>query len=450
MSAAAETTASGKAGGGIVPGLVLLAVVAAVGYGVWTFATADPDIDTSVIGTVGLRTHLDAAGREARVVERRIDKPDAVALAITPVFDSRPGHREVLPDDASRDLAQDMRPLNPYSIDLKVRGAPTLVVMTKWRLGAARNRTFHPDYLVDASTMRLPVPTRVAQALAGTAVNRAPATFETARTRGSLRAPVTLYAAQTLALSANARRGGENGCDPVLWLGRDRYARTLLARCRMGETTFHLLSDPDLVNNAGLGVGENAAFATALVASLAPGAGPVLVDLVPNATFRREPTQRRDRRSRSFSDLSRFFAWPFGLAWGALALLVALGLWRAALRFGPVIATRDRFHAASKRAVIETNARLLTAGVSGGTSGGGPGGAAMLREHARYRIAGLARDLFGSHGSETALRRAVARRAPALVERLDRTVAAADTTPPARWIDEFETVLRGIEKEFGR
>ena len=145
------------------------------------------------------------------------------------------------------------------------------------------------------------------------------------------------------------------------------------------------------MNNAGLALGSNADFATALVASLVrPRAGeaPVYLDQVEGPAFRREVT--RDRRGRSFADLARFFAWPFTLAWGGLAVLAVLALWRAALRFGPVIATRDRFHAASKSAMIDTNARILSAG--GASS-------AMLREHARYRLAGLGRELFGSSGS---------------------------------------------------
>ena len=439
----AETTASGSARGGIVPTLVLVAIVIAVGLGVWAFYTADPDVDTSVVGTTGLGIHLQESGRETEIVRFPVDKPDAIALRILPVHDNRPDEREKTDADASRNLRQELRPVSRYMIDLKVREAPTLVVMSKWRLGAARDRTFHPDYLADAATMRLPVSNRLEGTLREAEVERAPATFETARTNGVLRAPVTLYAAQTLALPPGARRNGQNGCDPVLWLGPDRYARTLLARCQAQDTTFHLLADPDLVNNAGLAVGENAAFATQLVATLAQGAAPVYLDLVEGSTFRRE--SRRDRRGRSFADLARFFAWPFSLVWGAVALLIALGLWRAALRFGPIIATRDRFHAASKAAVIDTNARILAAGLAGGAAG-----AAMLREHARYRVSGLARDLFGSNGSQGVLLRAVRRRSPALAERLDRVVASADTTPPARWIEEFETTLAGIEKEFGR
>lgn len=455
MSAEPQTTASGQtgAGAGVLPGLLLLVVVAAVGYGVWSIASADPDLDASVIGLAGLAIHLDESGRETRVLNRRVRRPDAVALRILPVFDPDISRRDR--SDDSHELAQELRRVSAGVLAVKVREAPTLVVMTKWRRGAQRRAIFHPDYLVDAAAARPPAPTPTLGAMPGVRIEQAPATFQTERTSGALRSDVTLYAAQTLALPT--RRGGENGCDPAVWLGPDRYARTLLARCRMGSTTFHLLSDPDLLNNAGLAVGGNAAFALALVNSLAPqstaagaqveGAGaPVFVDQVRGTSFV-DPI-RRDRRGRSFSDLMRFFEWPFSLVWGALAVLVALGLWRAALRFGPAIVTRDRFHAASKSAMIDTNARILSAGMAGGDAGGQ--GTAMMREHARYRLSGLARDLFGRAGSETTMRRALARRAPALAERLDRAVARIETGAPARWIEEFETVIAGIENEFGR
>ena len=460
----ATIEADGRTSGGAGQVIAIVAVVGAILLGTWAVLTADPDLDTSTIGLRGLALHLkgeSGEGREVRVIERPIPKPDRIGLRILPVFDPRPSGARNRPD-ADGDGREILRPLRPTVLSGKVREARTLVVMHKWRMGAARQRTFHPGFLVDAERMSLPVAGRLADRRKAGSVAQAPAGIETARTAGRLRSEVTLFAAQTLNLS----RGGL--CEPFIWLGPDRYARTLVATCRLdrgrrrggagagagentiraersGESAFYLVSDPDLLNNHGLALGENAAFATALVDAVA-GDGPVLLDETPLSSFIREV--RRDRRGRSFSDLARFFEWPFSLVWAALGALAALALWRAALRFGPIIETRDRFHAASKTAMIDTNARILAAG------GASP---AMLREHARYRLAGLARELFGAREAGRAvLMRTLARRNPDLARRIEGLVDEADSgvggnaAQPARWIAAFDSAIGDVEREFGR
>ena len=85
----------------------------------------------------------------------------------------------------------------------------------------------------------------------------------------------------------------------------------LLVRCRKDGQDIFALSDPDVLNNHGLRLGDNAAFARTLVNDLADGA-PVLLDTYDFLVIDRE---REPYKKREWSDLLRFFEWPLTLLW---------------------------------------------------------------------------------------------------------------------------------------
>lgn len=401
---------------------LLLLVVGLAGWAIWS---ADPSIDRSVIGTAGLAVAVDDVERVDRPVREREGR-DLPGLRILPLYDTN-----LVVDESnftqSRDLRQELRQTDFATVRSKLRRAPTLVVLPKWRLGALAQSVFHPTYLVDAQTLQVPFAgsVRVAQ---GEPV------YETFSLAGRLRNEVTLYAAQTLRLTASG------ACTPVVWRGSDRLRAVLVARCRMGQTTFHVLSDPDLVNNHGLGVGSNVAFARDLVASLA-GSGPTVLDLYGGTTYPR--ATRRDDRGRSLTDVLRLLGGPFALVWMALALLAALALWRGAVRFGRAEATPDNFLDASLGSMIAADARVLRAG-----------GAAepLLARHGEERLAAMARAAFGRSADTQTWLAALARRAPEraatlrdLMDEVSGPFTGSSPVQPKAWLARFEQALAGAK-----
>lgn len=153
-----------------------------------------------------------------------------------------------------------------------------------------------------------------------------------------------LPAPQLLELDAAAAAEGE--IEPLWWCD----AGVLLARWRRYEReTFYILADPDLLNNGGLGRGENARLVLSLVDDLTPGDGAVVVD------------ETLHGFSRASSPTSALLRPP--LVWVVLhLLLLAAGLlWLANGRLGtppsPLRARRD-----GKAFLIANTASLLLVG----------------------------------------------------------------------------------------
>ena len=112
------------------------------------------------------------------------------------------------------------------------------------------------------------------------------------------------------------------------------------------DEPFYILTDPDLINNAGLKDPDKAAAALKLIAFLQPGDGPVMFDLTLHGVGRKY-------------DLAKLLVEPpflaltlTMLAAAALAFLHGLG------RFGPPRADQ-RAIAFGKRALVDTTAMLL-------------------------------------------------------------------------------------------
>ena len=425
---------SGGARGNVVPALALLFMAVVVGLAGWAVWSADPAIERSVIGTAGLpvaMNGMEVLGRPVRDDGGR----RSVGLAVVPLYDND-AYREESDFTQSRDLRQELRRARASDLYAKVTRAPTLLVLPKWRQGALAKAVFHPTYLVDAEGMRVPL-------VAGLRVQQGEPKFQTFTPAGRFARPITLYAPQTLKVPED-----HEGCSPVVWRGADRFDAVLLARCELGSgDTFHILSDPDLVNNHGLGTGGNVAFAREMLAGLSVGGGGLYLDLVPGETFRRET--RRDDRGRSLADVLRFFEGPFVLAWLALVLFAALALWRGGVRFGRADEGSDGFVEASRASMIDADARVLRA--SGATL-------PLLERHAGERLEAAARAVFGRSADRNALLDALARRAPDKARTLCELVAEVSTSAtapaapvaPAGWLSRFDAAVRDAKQEFGQ
>lgn len=123
----------------------------------------------------------------------------------------------------------------------------------------------------------------------------------------------------------------------------------------------YLLSDPDLFNNHGLALADNASFAVSLVTLLRGTAEtrPVYLDTAGQPLDDEERIDEGRTYERSASDLTRFFAYPLSLIWGTLLAVAAICFWRGAYRFGPALPEASANTEMSKTTAIEATARLL-------------------------------------------------------------------------------------------
>ena len=144
-------------------------------------------------------------------------------------------------------------------------------------------------------------------------------------------------------------------------------AGALIARGRIAGRQFWLLSDPDLLDNQGLGRGDNAVLATRLIEIALPAGGRVVIDETVHG-FERPPSLWR-----ALLDL------PFLPATLAGAVAVAALAWAASRRFGAPLGSPQTPRGGKRRLIASSGNLLLR---------GGHGGAAL----AAYAVT-LARDV---------------------------------------------------------
>jgi hypothetical protein len=202
------------------------------------------------------------------------------------------------------------------------------------------------------------------------------------------------------------------------------------------------------LNSHGLKLGDNARLGRDLIADLAAGER-VIIDLTAGIFI----TGRPEQKARSWSDLGRFFTYPFSVLWAGFAILSALLLWHAWVRYGPIIHLFDDRPRASKTGSIEATARLLR--LSGHDR-------KLLQSHVAARCRMLASDLLGPHratGTEPVqeLVRIVTQRVPELAQAISDTAATLQNSPHQmshsellHMLDKFETLYERTLHEFGR
>lgn len=127
------------------------------------------------------------------------------------------------------------------------------------------------------------------------------------------------------------------------------------------ETEFYILSDPDLMNNHGLSLAGNAAFAIDIVNVLRAGdAKPVFVDTTVVDVLRRSGVPKPEMRSSASGiDLMKFAVYPFSMLWLSGLLVFLVALWRGAVRFGPPLRVYLDQVDASKKASVQAKAHIL-------------------------------------------------------------------------------------------
>ncbi len=205
-------------------------------------------------------------------------------------------------------------------------------------------------------------------------------------------------------------------------------AGALVVQCaaRGNTPSATYLSDPDLLNNHGLRLADNAAFAWALVAALrGTDTRPVLLATEP--VYIRTGEEKPEPHERTGEDLARFFAWPLSAMWAMGGAVLALALWRGARRFGPARGRQDRTEARWRRAALAAKARLLRVSGADGR---------MAVAHVPSHLADLAVQTLGpGAGNDPGIARwfaLVARRNALLADEIRATAhRITPDTPPA-------------------
>ena len=423
--------------------LPILLFVVLAGALAWLFFTPrETPLAQSPKGFDGVARWLRAEGADAGIYRGGFALPvEEIGLRILPLYDTDLDAKMTEPQSQRENLMHpDEDDIREGVIRRKASLAPTLIVLPKWKRGVRLTRIVHPVLLDDAAhiaQLRAQLPFRIGPL---NKVRKFFDDFEWTSADGD-RFAARLYAPQTFEAA---------GCAPLIG---DRQAM-LLGRCKLSGkdagTEIWVLSDPDLLSNHGLALGDNARLAAALLPELA-GEGRILVDYT---RYSWTTLERTERPERSWSDLGRFFAYPFTLIWVSVALLFALVLWRSWVRIGAPAREEAEGFEASKRAAIDAKARLLRlAGHDG----------ALLAAHVDQRLAAILAEIFGPHApSDKAPLDALAgflnrRGAFALADKLKETAGFASSLPPAaapgeavRRLDEFEIVLEEVTGDFGR
>lgn len=366
-----------------------LCILLLIGGGlVWLFSGARglPDLDRSVIGTEGLRL---VPGLDLRVAgEGPAVKASEVRLRLLPLYDLD------LADDRAESLGDtSLRNIEDWQLWSKIEQAPTLVILPKWRAAAVERAEAAPETAIplDAYSRLL------GQLNIGFAkLERLPPDFKAG-----------VFMAQGF-----DTRFMPTGCSPALPF----WGMALVLQCtQVSGTVYWVLSDPDLLNNHGLTLGENLRAVAPFLRRIAPKEAGVLYLDRRGEDFL-ESDNLLQHYERGPSELWRFFDPPLGQIWAMLAILLALFLWRGGRRFGPVVTPEEDRPERARSAAIANRARLIR--LTGAD-------AAMVADYVRTDLGRMAETVFGPGKAE------VARLMP-LLSRRDPAAAAAFHSVSAR------------------
>lgn len=421
MSATADRTTGGMRGDLALLGLAVIAGLALLLY----FASQKQQaLRASPVGFDGLQVWLNAEGVSTRSFTGgwTLD-PGEIGLVVQPLYDTRLDETRAVPRSEEELLLQaDEYDLTAEVISAKAYDVWSLVVLPKWRSGMRLTGIAHPVLLDDATAL-----SGIVRRLTGdeaAEVAHVPEPFvdfdyddeETGLT-------ARLYVPQVFSSAA---------CEPVIGTA----AAMVLGFCEEPTTEgFYLLSDPDLINNHGLRLADNAAIAVDVFDRLAAG-DTVLIDYSARNWFATDAEP--DSYDRSWADFKRFFAYPFLTLWLAAGAMLALLLWRAGRRYGPLLAGAEG-PGSAKALAIRARARLMRLTDQDG---------ALVGDYARARVAALGARLFGpAHGMDArALDRSLARAFPEPHAELASALAAIGALPAKTAASDAIAYVTTLEK----
>lgn len=320
----------------------------------------DRELDQSVIGLNGLSAWLKERDVPVRQSHPRLSPHiDDLSLRVLPIYDVNLLEEAASPETV-RDLIgqQTQRDISQENFKTKIAELPTVVLLPKWTTGFIETDIAHQETLIPLTAYD-----RLFRQmdLAGLKLKRSGPTFVSNLTGRGQQRTIALFHAQTFerdSIPANCKVQRQIGSEPIA------------IACRFTETEHdtYILSDPDLMNNHGLAVAENAEFSADTLAELArSNDNPIYVDTSHQLLTQYEPNQEQRRDyERSNDDLARFFEYPLSLLWAAALATLAVVYWRGAIRFGPLKREPSATANHSKSVAIATKARLLRLSESDG------------------------------------------------------------------------------------
>ncbi|MBB6221032.1 hypothetical protein [Rhizobium leguminosarum] len=332
------------------------------------------DYDRSPLGNKGLELWLQAKGipvlrSDPHVVQAR----SKISLRIVPLSIRQGEAVASRPDDETDGLGPEnlAEEAGRYTL-------PTLIVLPKWRGNVSTEGVAGKSGLVATADISNELD-KIGYSDFGFA--RSEADFEEAQPHLQPGQPIkiALYQAQTF-----ERSSLPSGCEEIVGMPLG----ALLLRCEDNPEVY-LLSDPDLLNNHGLALADNAGFAVSLVQFLRGSAEtrPVYLDTAGRPLDNETTVDEGKSYERSASDLQRFFAYPLSVIWGTLLVVAAICFWRGAYRFGPPLREASANIELSKTAAIDATARLLRLSGNDGR---------MAGQFVLHLLADKAQLLFGS------------------------------------------------------
>lgn len=417
--------------------ILIVALIVIVGFIFFAFSgQSQQRLRASPVGFDGLGIWLENQGHDAQAFAGGWTvNVDTIGLSVMPIFDTQLDLRREAPTTQEELLfQQDEYDLDTWSVLDRADMVQSMIVLPKWRSGVRLTGLGHPVLLAD----RTPVQT-VLQDLFGVGVgklNRIPQPFNDFEYEAGDGTILTarLYVAQVFE---------GRGCIPIIGdVGQMVLGRCPLSQSFTGDDAY-VLSDPDLFSNHGLRLGDNALIASDLLPILAEGER-IFIDYSRDNWL----TETRDvvQRDRTWSDLLRFFEYPFSVLWLGGALTMLIVLWRAGLRYGPIQSAMSKL-SASKMQAIAARARLMR---KTGHDG------ALLSDYVSARMAAVSTGLFGTalSGAQTKERaylKHMARQKPDLTETLRNLLAEIRNLPPntpasaaITYVDAFERTLEQL------
>lgn len=341
--------------------LLLVVLFSALTHAGAGLAQENADFDRSPTGYRGLEVWLQSSGIQVARTDPSTNSPvSRASLRIVPLPWSRAG----------RIIGDGDRSTHSAVFGDKPSITPTLIVLPKWRAdrleqGVAREDALIPSSDIDEALARIGIP--------NLHIKRTGPRFRQAQ-QSILRhrvETIRIYQAQVF-----SRDQTPSNCEEMAGL----QAGPLLLKCTF-DFEFYVLSDPDLLNNHGLALGENADFAISMIDEL-------------RGLFGRRPVYlaTADAVASSAADPDRFLALHLWFIWGAIFLVAAVCFWRGAVRFGKPL-TNEATSDLSKAAATEATARLLRLSGNDGR---------MTAQFVHNLLADKAGLLFGPHAANDA------------------------------------------------
>jgi hypothetical protein len=400
----------------------------------------DRQIDRSPIGVQGLGAWLDRNDIAVTNSHPRLSPAVAdLSFRVLPLYDldltGFHADREKRDDPAG---AETLRDITATNLRTKLKEIPTLVLLPKWNGAMVETEVAHEQSLIPLARIeRL-----IGQLdISGVELVRGVAEFYEDNQGGH---DLALFHAQvfnpsTLPAQCRAEVGYGLGA--------------LVVSCPLAEASHraYFASDPDTLNNHGLAVADNAAFALDLLTDLrGADTNPIYIDRSPDLLTRLDRGDERQDYDRGFEELERFFDYPFTLFWAALLIVLAVLFWRGALRFGPIRQAAGQGRDTSKRAAIAAKARLLRLSGNDGR---------MVSDFVRAQLQDLAARSFGRDlGGEAEARfmSLLARRDPDLARDFGacarNLIDNAPGMPPAqlnRMLGQYHSLLAKVVEHHG-